>query len=263
VLEDTIGLMAHSGDESIGQETLRRLASVQRYNDWLYEEIRAYIGQHVLEVGCGIGNMTAYFVDRELCMALDLLPESLEQIASKFPDHPNLKLVHGDIADPALVLRLDGYTFDTVACLNVLEHVKADDRALRHMYRFLRPGGHLLLFVPAGQYLYGSLDEGLHHWRRYEREPLRALVEAQGFEILRLAYMNLAGIPGWWLNSRVLKRQLLPRRMLRLFNTLAPLFIWTERSLQHLGPLPFGQSLLCIARKPAASSRPSALPEPQ
>lgn len=256
MLEELWGTMAVA-DERIGQETLRRLASVQRYNDWLFDELRTYVGQRILEVGCGIGNMTGYFLDRELVVALDILPEALETAITKFPGRPNLKLVHGDIADPTLLPRLHDYGFDTVACLNVLEHIRADAQALKHMYELLRPGGHLLLFVPAGRYLYGTLDEGLRHWRRYEREPLRALVTAQGFEIVRLAYMNLAGIPGWWLSSRVLKQRILSRRMLGLFNTLAPLFIWMERSLQRLGPLPAGQSLLCIARKPDALSGPA------
>lgn len=256
MLEELYNVAAYA-DERIGQETLRRLASVQRYNDWLFDELRAHVGQRVLEVGCGIGNMTGYFLDRELVVALDILPEALEAAITKFPGRPNLKLVHGDIADPTLLPRLQDYNFDTVACLNVLEHVRADAQALRHMYELLRPGGHLLLFVPAGRYLYGTLDEGLRHWRRYEREPLRELVAAQGFEIIRLVYMNLAGIPGWWLSSRVLKQRILPRRMLGLFNTLAPLFIRVERSLQRLGPLPVGQSLLCIARKPDALPRPA------
>jgi 2-polyprenyl-3-methyl-5-hydroxy-6-metoxy-1,4-benzoquinol methylase len=237
-------------DEAIGRETLRRLASVQRYNDWLFDELRPHVGQRILEVGCGIGNMTTYFIERELIVALDVQAESLEMAAQKFPNHPNLALVQGDIADPAILPRLAPYEVDTVVCLNVLEHIKADDRALRHMLRLLKPGGQLLLFVPAGMYLYGTLDEGLHHWRRYEREALGKLVAAQGFEIVRLTYMNLAGIPGWWLNSRVLKRKLLPRRMLGLFNTLTPFFIWFERSAQRIAPLPVGQSLLCIARKP-------------
>lgn len=249
MLEELCSVAAYT-DERIGQETLRRLASVRRYNDWLFDELRAHVGQRILEVGCGIGNMTGYFLDRELVVALDILPEALEAAITKFPGQPNLKLVHGDIADPTLLPRLRDYSFDTVACLNVLEHVRADAQALRHMYELLQPDGHLLLFVPAGRYLYGTLDEGLRHWRRYEREPLRELVTAQGFEIVRLVYMNLAGIPGWWLSSRVLKQRILPRRMLGLFNTLAPLFIWVERSLQRLGPLPVGQSLLCIARKP-------------
>jgi len=61
--------------------------------------------------------------------------------------------------------------------------------------------------------------------------------------------MNLAGIPGWWLNSRLLKRELLPEDQLRWFNRLAPFFIRSERWLRRIWDAPLGQSLICIAQK--------------
>jgi len=235
--------------DPIGYETLRRMATVARYNDWIYEELAPFSGQRILEVGCGIGNMTEYFVDRELLVGLDLLPASVELTRRRHRGRSNVQARRGDITDPALATELRKMHFDTVLCLNVLEHIAADYTALHNMYRILAPGGRLLLFVPAGAFMYGTLDTALGHHRRYDRRNLKEQVHATGFTIERLGYLNLAGIPGWWLNSRVFNRDLLPKRQLTWFNRLAPLFIRSERALRSIWDVPVGQSLLCVGVK--------------
>lgn len=235
--------------DPVGYETLKRMATVERYNDWIFEVLAPFAGQRILEVGCGIGNMTEYFVDRELLVGIDLLPASVELTRRRHVGRENVIAHRGDITDAAFVQTLGGYHFDTVLCLNVLEHIGDDRLALQHMYDVLVPGGRLLLFVPAGAYMFGTLDTALGHYRRYDMEMLGERVGGAGFKIKRLGYLNLAGIPGWWLNSRVLKRQLLPKGQLSWFNRLAPLFIRGEGWLRNRWDIPVGQSLLCIAQK--------------
>lgn len=241
-------LATAAADDPIGVETLRRMATVGRYNDWIYQEIAPYAGRRLLEVGCGIGNMSEYFVDRDLLVGLDMLPASVELTRRRHLRHDNIQAQLGDITNPDLLPDLQAYAFDTVICLNVLEHIGDDQTALQHMRAALIPGGRLLLFVPAGGYMYGSLDTALGHYRRYNLPGLRQQVQEAGFSIERLGYLNLAGIPGWWLNSRVLKRELLPQGQLAWFNRLAPLFVAGERALRRAWDLQVGQSLLCIAR---------------
>lgn len=238
-----------SHTDAIGYETLRRMATVERYNDWIHEELVGSVGQRVLEVGCGIGNMTEYFVDRDLLVGVDLLPASVELTRQRHATRDNVLAHLGDITDTDLVSALKHYHFDTVLCLNVLEHIENDLLALRHMHEVLVPHGKLLLFVPAGAYMFGTLDTALGHYRRYDRSLLAERVTAAGFSIQRLNYLNLAGIPGWWLNSRVLKRQILPANQLNWFNRLAPVFIRGERLLRKVWDAPLGQSLLCIAQR--------------
>ena len=238
-----------SHDDAIGYETLQRMARVERYNAWIYQEFADSVGQRILEVGCGIGNMTEYFVDRELLVGIDLLPSNLELIRQQYATRDNVLTHLGDVTDPDLNAALTHYHFDTVVCLNVLEHIEDDLLALQHMHQVLAPQGKLLLFVPAGTYMYGTLDTALGHFRRYERDELAERVTAAGFIIQRLGYLNLLGIPGWWLNSRVLKRQILPTSQLDWFNRLAPLFIRGERLLRKVWDAPFGQSLLCVAQR--------------
>jgi len=239
----------NSHTNAIGYETLRRMATVERYNAWIYDELTGSVGQRVLEVGCGIGNMTEYFVDRDLLVGVDLLPASVELTRQRHTARNNVLAHLGDITDSDLLSALKHYHFDTVLCLNVLEHIEDDLLALRHMHEVLVPDGKLLLFVPAGAYMFGTLDTALGHYRRYERTMLVERVTAAGFTIQRLGYLNLAGIPGWWLNSHVLKRQILSTSQLDWFNRLAPLFIRGERLLRKVWDAPYGQSLLCVAQR--------------
>ncbi len=242
-----LGIPADSWSQSPGVETLRRMASVDRYNKWIFASIARHIGDRVLEVGCGIGNMTPFFLGAETVTAIDVLPESVAVVKKQSEGLPHVRVLTADIEASTVVDQLGARSYDTVVCINVLEHIQNDAIALRNMKEVLIPGGKLILFVPAGQYLYGSLDRALGHYRRYTLAPLLALVESQGFEIVEAAYMNIAGIPGWFVSSRILRREAPPRGLLRLFNLLAPFFIRFEGAVRP----PFGQSILCIAKRPA------------
>ena len=243
--------LPHVHDDPIGYETLRRMASVAHYNQWIYDELAPFAGQRVLEVGCGIGNMTEYFQDREVLVGIDRLPASVTITSQRFRHVDHVHILQGDITDPQLVPRLRPYGFDTVICINVLEHIQDDVTALMHMREVLQPGGRVLLLVPAGRYMYGTLDEALGHYRRYEAADLAQRLAQAELHPLKLQYMNLAGIPGWYLNSRILRRTLLPKGQLQWFNRLAPWFIRFERWLRRHWDVPYGQSLVCVAARDA------------
>lgn len=232
--------------EAVGVETLLRMADVTAYNDWVYRRIRPYLGERLLEVGSGIGNMSGYYADRPLLACLDLLPDSLALVREKLGERPNLITIQGDVCADATIAELAAYDFDTAVMLNVLEHIEDDARALAAVHRLLGRGGRLVLLLPAEHYLYGTLDQALGHYRRYEPAEVRALLGAAAFKIELMEYMNLPGILGWFLNGRVLRRHLLPRPQLALFNVLAPIFEAVEGKV----PPPRGQSLLVICRKP-------------
>ena len=110
----------------------------------------------------------------------------------------------------------------------------------------LPDGGKLILIVPALQSLYGSLDQHLHHFRRYEKAELEEKVRAAGFTLEDSRFLNRPGIVGWWVNGRLLKRKVLPANQLAAFKLLLPLLRREEKN-----PPSVGMSLLAIARKGA------------
>ncbi len=210
-----------------------------RYNAWMFDRIRAWIGSQVLEIGSGIGNLSAFLVDRERLVLTDTREEYLARLRTRFANHSNISVAH--LYLPHDDRAVGGQRFDTIICLNVLEHVEDDITSLAAVRKLLEPKGRLVLLVPALPALYGSIDRALGHHRRYTRAELIAKLERTGFRLAHIEYFNLAGIPGWWWAGRVLQRQTIPAGSIKLYDTLVPLF-----RLERLIPWRVGQSLIAV-----------------
>lgn len=227
----------------VGVETLERLAAAPRYNRWMFDRLRPWVGRRVLEVGAGIGTMSAFLVDRERVVLTDTEPSYLDRLRERFGDQGHVAVA--ELRLPTVDPRLAAERLDTVICLNVLEHIEHDGAALSAMHHLLEPGGRLVLLVPALRALHGTLDEALGHFRRYVPAELSTKLRAAGFRVRHLEYFNLAGIAGWWLAGRVLRRRLIPLGALRWYEALVPLF-----RLERLLPGRVGQSLIAIGEVP-------------
>src|SRR5512143_2226051 len=229
----------------VGAITLRRMSKLGSYNEWLHDRFDAWLGRRVLEVGSGVGNQTRFFADRERVIASDVETHYVRELQAKFGRRSNVRIASFRFplteADRAELL---GERIDSIVCLNVLEHIEDDRATPRDFASVLPEGGHLALLVPAMPALYGTLDEHLNHYRRYALEELRAKVTEAGFAVETLRYLNRPGVFGWWLNSRVLKRKVLPSRQLAAFRWLQPLLRLEEKK-----PPAFGMSLLVLARR--------------
>ena len=230
--------LGHS--DPTGAATLERLAAdAPRYNRWLTERVAPWVGRRVLEVGAGIGNMAEYFLDRERLVLAEPEAQYRQRLAERFAGNAHVRVV--PLRLPTVDAALAAERLDTVICLNVLEHIEADEAALRAMRGLLQPGGRLVLLVPALQAIYGSLDAALGHYRRYGATELRAKIAGAGMRLVHVEYFNLAGIFGWWLTGRVLRRTIIPSGSLRLYDALVPLF-----RLERLLPWRLGQSLIAV-----------------
>ena len=205
----------------------------------MFDRLRRWVGRRVLEIGSGIGNMSAFLVDRERLVLTDTREEYLDRLRTRFAKHPNIAVAR--LYLPNEIGALAGQHFDSIICLNVLEHVEDDVAALRAMRRLLSPQGRLILLVPALPVLYGTMDKALGHYRRYQRRPLTSLLQATGFTVAHVEYFNLAGVPGWWFAGRVLRSPVIPAGSLKLYDALVPLF-----KLERLLPWRVGQSLIAI-----------------
>lgn len=224
--------------------TLHLLERAWSYNRWIYDQIRPYLNGEILEVGCGIGNLTGFLLHQGGVMATDIEEKYLDILGKKYDDHPNFRgALIWDVRQrpPEKFL----FRFGTVVCSNVLEHIENDDQALRYFHQLLGFGGKLILLVPALKVLYNHLDKGLGHFRRYGREELSQKLIGSGFTISYLRYFNLFGMFGWFVNGTLLRRALLPKGQVGLFNRLVPLFITMEKIL----PKWFGQSLIAVGEK--------------
>lgn len=207
-------------------------------------------GAKLLEVGCGTGHnlaMLGRFGALDACeldaSARDLASARLGKPVrdSKLPD---LSAFPGD-----------GH--DVVALLDVLEHVADDRAALEAIFRRLKPGGALLLTVPANPWMWSAHDFDHHHFRRYTRRGLGELARAAGYEVQLLSYFNSLLFPAI-AAARLIGRlrgtasadDALPGKAV---NAALKRIFAAEAGLIGRVPLPFGVSLVVVLRRPLAS----------
>ena len=227
-----------------GARILDALAQTPRFNHWMADVLRPYVGIRVLEIGAGIGNLTQHLSSRRKSyIASDVDDEHLARLRVRFQNRPNLLFRRCDLSAPADFQDLRG-TVDTVVCLNVLEHIKDDLTGLRNIYDALIPGGRAIVLVPQDQLIYGTLDEVLGHYRRYSEGELRDKMQLAGFEVERVLHFNRITRPGWRLNGRILKRRHFSRFQLWFFDH----FVWLWRRIDARIPWP-AISVIAIARK--------------
>jgi glycosyltransferase involved in cell wall biosynthesis len=226
-----------------GSEVLNSLNNVHQFNRWTAEELAGEIGSRVLEIGAGIGNLTLQFLPRPRYLATDINPNALAFLRNLAVGKPYLEVRRLDVLDAAGFRDLAGQ-FDTVLCLNLLEHLDDPLPALRNASSALTPGGKLVVLVPQGPGLHTSLDRAVGHRRRFRRDELVDLFRQAGLRVASLRDFNRLGVPGWYWNGRVLQRQRISLVQLKLFNTLCP-------SLSRLDPLlPWpGLSLIAVGQR--------------
>ncbi len=237
-------------EDSHGSQILGRLARAPRFNAWMADAIRPYCGRRVLEIGSGTGNLTRRLVPRDTYVASDVNPLYLHTLHALTADRPYLDVTLTDVTRGESFPEIPG-GFDTVVCLNVIEHVDDDAGALANIRRVLAPDGKALVLVPQGPALFGTLDEVLGHRRRYDEASLRRLAEGAGFEVQEIVRFNRVGTPAWWLNGKLLRRRHFGLGQILMLNLLTPIFRLVDRAL------PFPPLSLIAVLRPAARATAS------
>jgi glycosyltransferase involved in cell wall biosynthesis len=225
--------------DQYGSHMLASLERARKFNLWMGQTLRPFIGDRVLEIGAGIGNLTAQFIPRELYVASDINPTYLNYLQSYSFGKPYLRVMKVDAGISDDYRGLENQ-FDTVVMLNVLEHLPDQHSALRSLYEVLQPGGRAIILVPQHQWLYGTLDESLEHRERYSAEKLRGEMKAAGFEIETMFDFNRFSVPGWWWNGKIFRRRTFSRIQLKIVDTLVPILrridrLWPWSGLSVIG----------------------------
>jgi glycosyltransferase involved in cell wall biosynthesis len=229
-----------------GFYTLNAVAKANRYNRWTLRRIAPYLGQRVLEAGSGIGNMSKFLLDRERLILSDYEPLYIARLQRRFGHLENVRVLHSNLCNDADHEMWADEELDTVFTSNVIEHIEDDEYVLRKFYETLRPGGHCIVIVPAGEGLYTGVDAELGHYRRYEEAGMADKLRRAGFEVVLTERFNRLGSVAWWFSGKVLRRRSLSPRQMIWFDRLWPL----AKGLDRILPVP-GMSLLAVGRKRA------------
>jgi SAM-dependent methyltransferase len=227
-----------------GRAFLNNLTGTPQYLSWVARVLRPYIGDTVLEVGAGIGNISARLMVRRLhYIAAEKDPLYLHALSNRFLRTPNVSVRR---IDPESAADFEGLeeAFDTVLCVNVLEYVDDLRTTISLLRRTLKPGGILTVLVPQGPALYGSLDRAMGHKRRFRRDQVLGLLLDAGFKVERSRSLNKISAPSWWINSRVLGASHINKVALKIFDKT----VWIWRRIDWLLPWR-GLSLILVARK--------------
>jgi 2-polyprenyl-3-methyl-5-hydroxy-6-metoxy-1,4-benzoquinol methylase len=236
-----------------GRGVLNNLTGTPQYLSWLARRVRPHVGDEVLEIGAGIGNLTGRLMSRRmLYVAGEQDPLHLHALRNRFLRTPNVTIQKIDPELPADLAGLEE-CFDTVLCLNVMEHLEDPAAVLERLAATLKPGGAIVMLVPNVGALFGTLDRSLGHKRRYSAASARQLLQAGGFEVSSVESFNKVALLPWWLYSRVLHTHNISKLVLKIFDK----SVWFWRRLDPAIPCP-GLSLLVVARKSAASTAPAA-----
>lgn len=232
-------------DAQSGTE-LDALTAAHTYYHSILAHFAPYVGKRVVEIGAGVGTFSRVLLQQTQASELTLIEPARSLfpiLKDRFADEPRVAVVQASAEHLP-----DSLVADSVALVNVLEHVGDDRECLRRVRRILAPAGTVLILVPALPFLFGTLDEAFGHYRRYTKPSLRQRVLEAGLRLVRLRYFNLPGVVAWFLAGRVLKRRTLRPQDVRFFERWgAP---WISRLERRWEP-PLGQSLIAIARRDA------------
>jgi SAM-dependent methyltransferase len=228
-------------------EDLERLGTADRFFRWTLEGFAPYLHGRVLEVGAGIGTITRHLVesDPELSIvALEPADNVYASLASYAALNPRVSAHQQTLRE---YLPVQDEPFDAVVYLNVLEHIEYDAEELRLAAAALRPGGALLVFGPALEWLYGELDYRAGHYRRYSVANLRELARAAGFEIVSLSYFDVLGVLPYLVAYRLLRRTAISGSTMWGYDRL---LVPLSRLIQRVMPRPpLGKNVILVARK--------------
>lgn len=232
-----------------GFQTLAVIAEAGRFNQWMYNTIAPFCQGKILEIGSGIGNISNFFIKENRNIVLsDIRSNYCDYLERKFGLTNETLVRNLNLTDPQIEERFGELlgTFDTVFALNVVEHIEEDQLAIANCVKFLKPGGKLIILVPAFNLLYNTFDKELGHYRRYTKSVLSKIFASSGLSISAAKYFNAMGMVGWFISGRFQRNKTIPSGQMKLYNALVPVFRIADKVVFNQ----VGLSVIVVGEKP-------------
>lgn len=231
------------GDSALQSETLESVASAVEYHDWLTSLALPYLGDHPIELGSGLGDYAQAWIDHGVpaFTATEVDPSRLGLLRDRFKDEPRVSVRPIDVLAP------EPGEYSSYVAFNVLEHIPDHVGALRAAHALVRPGGAVVMFVPAFEFAMSRFDRAVGHERRYTVASLTSAFLAAGLEVEKAHYVNMPGLPAWFVGMRLLRMTPGDGRLLRVWDAQV---VPRARRWESRHRPPFGQSVFGVARVP-------------
>jgi SAM-dependent methyltransferase len=223
---------------------LEVLADMPNYYAWIMDHFGPRVRGRVIEYGAGRGTVSEHLWPlAETLTLVEPSPNLAEHLRERFAGQSAVT-VRAETLEQHIDSVLPG-TVDTIVMVNILEHVEHDEEALAKLLRALAPGGALLIFVPALQFLMAPLDRIHGHFRRYHRPDLTAKVAAAGGKVEFCRYFDFPGVAPWLLLNKMLGSTTFNPALVKIYDRgVVPM----ARRLESYVPPPFGKNLILLAR---------------
>jgi 2-polyprenyl-3-methyl-5-hydroxy-6-metoxy-1,4-benzoquinol methylase len=210
------------------------------------------VGKYILDAGCGTGHTTLELLnDGYEVTAIDISQELVDFTQRIIKENNYMGNVYALDLTNAKVLGEN--KFDTIICLDVLEHIRDDELAIKNLCYILKKNGHLIVSVPALRFLYGPRDKKIGHYRRYDRAELIEKLKASGFDIVDIYYWNFFGVLPLLFSEKVLHKWVYDEfrysRRSSFSIALNTILDWWFSTIENTVRMPIGLTLIAICRK--------------
>jgi SAM-dependent methyltransferase len=236
--------MTLSEKKSYYGKDLEAMAFAQNYHQWIFDAFSPYLGDVAAEVGAGTGNFSRLIVNSPVkrFVAFEPSENMYPLLVDRFRNDARIEIINDFLCNGYEKLTS---VLDAILYVDVLEHIEEDEKELAIAWQTLKPGGNLLVFVPALPWLYSELDRKIGHYRRYRKEGLISLVRASGFEPVKVKFFDFLGIIPWYIFYVLLKKNITGNNVALYDRFIVPVMRKIESTLDP----PVGKNLLLIARK--------------
>lgn len=232
-----------TGDQRVQSEVLEGLATAVNHRRWFVELAVPYLGADPIEIGSGLGDYALEWSRH--CgrfTATEADPDRLIMLKERLAGFPDI-----DVREMLLPCA-DEATYSAAVAYNVLEHITDDVGAVTSMAGLVRPGGAVVVIVPAFPFAMSPVDVATGHVRRYTVASLGRVLSGAGLRVEQIYYANALGLLGYYVATSWFG--LAPREgpMVKVYDSVV---LPTTRAVERVVRPPFGQSVFAVARRPA------------
>jgi ubiquinone/menaquinone biosynthesis C-methylase UbiE len=231
-----------TGDQRIQSEVLEGLATAVNHRRWFIELALPYLGDDPIEIGSGLGDYALEWSEHlPRFTATEADPDRLVLLKERLADHPSI-----DVRQMLLPTTETG-NYSAAVSYNVLEHIEDHVDALRSMATLVRPGGRIILIVPAFMFAMSQVDIATGHVRRYTKKTMRAALTEAGLTVEKLHYANALGLIGYYTATSIFKLAPKEGPMVKIYDSLV---LPVTKAMEKVVRPPFGQSVFAVAKVP-------------